>query len=350
MSRSTIDDLLRRHVQFWQPASGGRPLLAECPHPNWRPRPYPLADGSYASDPRRIVPEDIDVDKLLGFDAGLPDLTTADKIDGLRPVYPTAWMASLLGCPIVAGSASCSARPAAAAGEDGMSAFDVEAALRSPWLDLMDRVLAEAVTAAGSAYPTMQLHLRGVIDMLAAYLGEQRLCIGLYDCPDRLGQLAGAFADLYIEVARRGLRLRPAWRGGCVSVWGLYAPGDLVDYQIDASCLISPDAYRAHFTAVDAKVLSAFDYSLVHLHAIGLHLIDTVLDTGGLRAVQINLDREAGRWDQAAILAAGARVQDRGKSLLLSGELDDRELAEFLDALQPGGLAIFYWKPRPSCS
>ena len=72
MTQTNIGELLQKHERFWTPGSGSKPLVAECPHPDWRPKPYPLAGGTHVSDARRIAPQDIDVRGLLAADAGLP--------------------------------------------------------------------------------------------------------------------------------------------------------------------------------------------------------------------------------------------------------------------------------------
>ena len=240
---------------------------------------------------------------------------------------------------------SCSSKPAVEKVEGRLPMPDPHLLRQSPWLDVMDRVIAAEVAVAGSARGAGQLHLRGVIDVLAAYLGEERLCTAVYDDPEGLRQLAEGFADLYIETAGRGLQTRPPWRGGYVSTWGLYAPGPLVDYQIDASSLLSLETYREHFSPFDARVLSAFAHTVIHLHSCGLHAVPAVLDTDGVQAVQISLDREAAGYRQEPVLEACEQIQSRNKSLLVCGELEEDELDEFQRRLRPEGLAIFYWKP-----
>ena len=182
--------------------------------------------------------------------------------------------------------------------------------------------------------------------MLAAYLGEERLCTLVYDMPRDLERLADRFADLYIGIAERDLQQRRPWKGGYVSSWGVYAPGPLLDYQIDASSLFSLETYQRHFAVFDAKVLSKFPYTLIHLHNCGLHILEAVLAMKGVHAVEISLDREAVTWKPEAILNRCRLIQEHGKALLLSGELAPAERDEFLRTLRPGGLAIFYWKPR----
>ena len=344
---SDLDRLLARHTSFWELRDSKDVLLARVPHPNWRPRPYPVAGGGWIESPRRIEPASVDVDRLLGLDGAPEDLTCGDMIRPVRTVFPVSWMESLLGCPIFVSAYSCSAKPVAA-GEPGITRFSMRDALASPWLPVMDRVVRREVEAAAGTRPAGQLHLRGVVDMLAAYLGEEKLCTSLYDEPRQLERLAASFARLYIEVARRGLAMRPPWNGGYTSVWGVHAPGDLVDYQMDASSLISPELYRRHISRYDEMVLQEFSYSVLHLHACGMHLVDTIGRMRGVRAVEITLERETGKWDKDRIVAACRLLKDMGKPLLLSGELSEREADEMREEIGAGALAIFHWLPaRP---
>ena len=342
-----LNKLLEKHRAYWD-CSNSDPLIAEVSHPDWKPRPYPLSENRFATEARMIEAGEMDVDRLLGIAEGFPELTAGDRINPVDTVYPVSWMASLLGCPIYASPYSCSAKPVVGRAGGGIADFDIAAALTSPWLGVMDSVLNTAVGAAGGERPVAQLHLRGVVDMLAAYLGEQRLCTALFDEPEELEKLAHTFADLFLEIAGRGLSRRPPWFGGFVSDWGVYGPGRLVDYQIDASSIISPDLYKRHLKQWDEKILTCFDFSVTHLHACGLHMIDNVLDTRGISAIEITLERETGVWEQDRIVSVCRKIQSRGKPVLINGELNDAELQEMLGSLKPEGLAVFFWKPKGS--
>ena len=340
-----LEKLLQRHRAFWNPSSGTEPIVAELPARTWQRKPYPLSDGSYAVEPREIRPSDMDIDKLLGLDQGLPGLTVGDCIRTVTTVYSVSWMESLLGCPLYASAYSCSSKPVVRSAAEGLRVFNLGNALRSPWLALMERILEREVEEAGTELPADQLHLRGVVDMLAAYLGEEVLCTSLIDSHKALKALAEIFAELFLRVVKKSLRKRPPWRDGYVSCWGIYAPGPLIDYQIDASSIISPRLYKKHISPYDERILSEFPYSMTHLHSCGLHMIDVVLDTRGVSAIEVSLDRETGDWDKEYILDACNKIQRRGNPLLINGELNDEELDEFLNVLKPGGLAIFYSRP-----
>ena len=336
-----LETLLDRHTRFWGRGPADRPLLARMPPYPWVRKPYPISSGEKnVVGPSPLTPVDVDVERLLGLDRPPPDLTVGDLLLSVGCVYPEAWMESLLGCPILASDTSVVARSVGVAMPQAAAAFAVEGALGSPWLRVMHAVLDRAVAAAGDARPVRSLHMRGVIDMLAAYLGEERLCLAIHDCPDELAVLANRFTELYIAIAHGDLLRRRLWQGGYVSTWRVYAPGPLLDYQIDASNLFSPRMYQQHFLAYDRRVLSTFPYSVTHLHATGLHQLDALLALPEARAIQINLDRETGVWDKAGVLACCQRTQAQGKSLIITGELDDAELEEFRAALDPRGLAI----------
>lgn len=337
--------LLERHRAFWERASVERPLIGKEPPRQWTKRPYPVKGRGCVEDPTPILSRDVDVERLIGADDADRELLLGDLILPAGCLYPEAWMGSLIGCPIRASAYGCVARPAQVGLAAASTGFSVETALWSDWAAVMDCVLRTAADLFGERLPVRQLHQRGVIDMLAAFLGEVELCTAASDRADELRQLADQFADLYTAVVRRGLALRPVWRDGYVSVWNVYAPGPIVDYQVDASSLFSPRMYEELFLVHDRKVLREFPYSVIHLHACGLHILDGLLKMDELSAVQIQLDRETGVWEKEGMLACCRRVQEASKCLIINGELAENELAEFLSALSPNGLAVRYWEP-----
>ena len=332
-----LESILERHRRFWARAAVDRPLLARLPTREWRPRPYSLTGGREAIDPTEIQAADIDLERFVGTSAE----QTGDFIGHVGPAYPEAWMGALIGCPIYASAYGCVAKSTGIDLATAAEEFSVEQAFNSDWALLMDRVLQRAGEIAGDTLPVRQLHHRGVVDMLAAFLGEEALCRAVYDAPDDVRALAGKFAQLNVRAARRGLERRRPWHGGYASVWSLFAPGPHFDYQMDASSLFSPKVYGELFLKHDRAVVKEFEYSLMHLHGCGLHQLDNVLALDELSAVQINLDRETGACDKQLILSCCRRVQEAGKSLLIVGDLTDDELDELVASLDPRGLAIF---------
>ena len=344
-SDSTINGIIKRHIDFWNFSEVKSPLIDKMPFSGFKQKPYPLANGRYIVDPEIIVSHDIHIDRLLGLDRSRPELSNGDLLNNIGCVYPEAWMEALIGCFIYVSAFSCSSKPVEADREEDFYEFSMEYALNSEWLDVMDRIIIRAVDAARGELPVRQLHMRGVVDMLAAYMGEEKLCLALYDCPEKVEELADKFAKLYVMIAQRGLNIRPAWNGGYISVWGVYAPGPLLDYQADASNILSPQLYKRHILKFDNKVIDRFPYSVMHIHACQLHVLDAILEIKNLKAIEITLERETGVWEKERILEACRKIQKNLKCVIINGELSDDELKEFKGKLNPRGLAIFYWNP-----
>ena len=345
MRAPQLDELLRRHHDFWRRAPGSGPLVGRMPTRVWKERPFPLSDGRILHDPARIHPEDIDVDRMVGADRERADLFLGDMVRPLLYPLPQAWMGALIGCPIHASAFGCVAKPTGVDLEDAARAFSVDDALNSDWAPVMDRMLDRAAEVAAGERAVRQLHLRGIIDMFAAYFGEDRLCMAVYDAPDAIAALGDRFVEVHIATAARGRARRPLWHGGAVSLWFIHAPGPNLDYQVDASSLFSAEVYEKHFLQFDRKILATAPYNLTHLHSCGLHILDALLKLDEARAFEINLDRETGAWDKDRILYWCKRIQDAGKALLIWGELAEDEFAEFREALSPDGLAFTYWNP-----
>ena len=345
MTATDIDQLLHRHVLFWRQGAVDRPLVGKVPTTRLEPKPYPVRGGRELIDPTPLRPQDVDVDRLVGADRAPGQLLIGDLIQPAGCVYPEAWMESLIGCPIMASAYGVVAQPVGLSLAEALDGFSIEAALQSGWAGIMDSVLLRQREVFGQSLPVRQLHQRGIIDMLAACLGEVQLCTCALDQPRLLEELADRFAELYFLVANRGLTMRAPWHGGYVSVWNVYAPRPVLDYQVDASSLFSSALYEKCFLKCDRRVLSQFPYCVIHVHACGLHILDALLKLDELSAVQIRLDRETGIWEKERVLACCKNVQKCSKSLIVTGELTEDELAEFLSALRPEGLAIYYWNP-----
>jgi len=250
--------IIKKHVDFWTLAEVKEPLVGKLPFAGWQQKPYPLSNGREIINPALITAGDIDIDRLLGLDGKLRQPFGDNIINCIGPIYSESWMEALIGCPVYASAYSCTAKPVLSDIHASPVDFDMEKILQSDWLKIMDALLRRAVTISNAGIAVRQLHLRGVIDMLAAYMGDENLCLAFYDQPELLEALADKFADLYITIASRGLRIRPQWNGGFVSGWATFAPGPLVDYQIDASNLLSTQLYEKYILKYDKKILKEF--------------------------------------------------------------------------------------------
>ncbi|HHW31578.1 MAG TPA: hypothetical protein GXX20_07900 [Clostridiaceae bacterium] len=344
MDEELIRKAIEKHIEFWK-LSNKEPLLARIPFSGFKKKPYPVKGGKELVDPERIFPGDIDVSRLVGAEISNPEPFNGDMANFAGCLYPEAWMESIIGCPIYASAFSCSAKPIPGDIEKAMEEFTVEGALKSEWFEVINDVMRKLNEKAGFDIAVRQLHFRGIIDMLAAFMSEEKLCLSIYDYPEKVAELADKFTELYILTVQRNIDMRQQWKGGYISVWGVFAPEPVLDYQIDASSLFSLNTYREHFLKFDKKIIDRFPYSVMHMHACGLHILDAVLEIENLKAVEITLERETGVFKKEMILESCKKIQAASKSVIINGELSEEELNEFVEKLKPEGLAIFYWKP-----
>jgi len=250
MDKNMIMKAIEKNKEFWK-LTNKEPLLARIPFSGFNKKPYPVKDGREIMDPERLFPIDIDIDRLIGVGKSNPEPFNGDMVNFAGCLYPEAWMESIIGCPIYASAFSCSSKPVSEDIESAMDEFTVEGALKSEWFEVMNNVMKKLIDKAGDDLPVRQLHFRGVIDMLAAFMGEEKLCFSIYDYPEKVAELGDKFAD----------------------------------------------------------------------------------------------ERETGVFKKEFILESCKKIQAASKSVIVNGELNEDELAEFKEKLNPAGLAIFYWKP-----
>ena len=341
-----LETILQRHSDFWK-RKNGQAVLQRVPFVKWHTKPYPVK-GRNIADPECIKPDDIDIDRFLGLGESLPKPNTGNRINTVMPRYPQSWMSGIIGCDICASSVSCTA----VGGKFGSAAeaseqFRIDEALGSEWYALLQLCTDALIEYAGSKIAVSQMHLRGIIDMLAAYFKEDELCMAAYDYKEAIKTLAHKFAKLYITVAKNDISKRGMWKGGQAVSWGVYAPGELLSYQIDASNLFSRSMYEDIFLGFDEMIINEFEYSLCHIHYTGLHVAQSLCSIENLGCIQINLDREAAPdWSLEKVIDCCKTVQSAGKCVLINGELEQYEVNRILEELEQQGLMMIYWNPE----
>lgn len=329
-----------RHDLYWKNQEG--PLICKSPFRHWVPKPYPLKKGRFATQPSKITPSDLDISAIIKC-PDENDLFNGDLIDSVGSMFPTSWMEAIAGCDIFVSAHGCVARPAVKTIREAIEKFSIEKAMKSEWFSLLNDFVDLCIEHANRKKPVQQPHFRGVVDVVAAFLGEQVFCESIYDNPDELKKIIHLISELFIEVAKIVNRKIPDWYNHHVSCWKISAPDKLLDYQIDASSLLNPRLYYDFFGNIDRSILKEFPYSVVHTHSICLSHIQHFLDSDTKTCIEINLDREAVPWNPELIVSACCLIQAKGKPILLDGMLTDDELNGLINLIDSRGLAINYW-------
>ena len=250
------------------------------------------------------------------------------------------WMEAIAGCAIHSGKEEamwakpvvnddCGELPAVVPDQD------------NPWLRKLLELTVSLVEAADGSYLVSQTLQRGPSDMLSALLGDVRMGLWLYDHPDRVRELLSRCADAFIAVTRAQYAMIPRFHGGW-ALWnyGLWAPGSVTRLQTDSSVQISSEMYRDFILPHERRIMASFAYCLMDLHSAGtLSHCDALIQEPQLEAISVTLDRYENGPSIEALLPVFRKILET-KSLLVYGEVTERELENLVADLPPTGLCI----------
>jgi hypothetical protein len=279
------------------------------------------------------------LDPLASLQATRPyRLVDGDYLGGWG-AYDQCWTEALLGCRVLRAGPSVWTEPFIYHWQD----LDrLPAGGDQAWLDELLRVNQIIVDAVGSSYPISQPLLRGPLDMAEAAMPSAMLYAGFYEEPERLRGFLMLCAHLFVHAARRRLDCTPPFHAGYAVryEWGLWAPGTTVQFQADASRNLSATMYRQFLLDVDRAIAGAFEYSIMHTHSGSRHILPVLIDNPELKAIEVTLDPAPYGPPPLDLLADFERIQQAGKSLLISGPMRQADLQVLLNRLSPVGLGI----------
>ncbi len=334
---ASLEEKIQRYRAFWNREAVDRPLIGFSLG-GWFPlKSYSAMEnlrGIPRLQPEMIRPEALfaDYDRLIEQFDKVED----DVIRAVAPIPPFPWFEAMLGVPVEVGNESIWAREG---GFEYAQMDRLDFSPQNPWR----RKYLEIVAALSDRYrgkvPVGQPILRGSSDMVASLRGSQQMIFDFYDCPDLFQRLAAKCTKLIIDLVEEQHRITGFFAGGTViEQFALWAPGKIIRMQEDASALFSPDLYTKLLQEEDRKQAAAFPYSLIHLHASSLHLIDRIADIRELRCLQINKD--TGGTEIEREIPYFRTVQDREKTLLIRGKLTLEDLSLLRKNLSPRGLYL----------
>jgi len=340
-----FENLKERHTAFWEMKNADAPLMSVGRYHPLQPRaPIPLADGTTATEGRRLTPDLIDHVQLAAIHGQPSSAFAGDFVHGVAP-YDMCWAEVITGCPLywMAGhvwTTPCEddgAQYVRLRSEDG-GWEHLRVAPDNVWLHKLLTLTRLLVERAQGRYPITQPLLRGPIDILTAVLGDESSCFLMKDDPKRFRRLLDVCTDNFITIMKAWMAASPPFQGGYCE-YGIWAAGTVVRTQADNAALISPQDYREFLKPCDERICDAFDYPLIHTHSGVIHImVDSLLDTEKLRAVQVSLDYPAGP-PISEILPILQRINEC-KPLIITGGLTAKELEMLQSELSPQGLCL----------
>jgi hypothetical protein len=344
-----ISQLTQRHRAFWERTEVHAPLLSVKPSFTLKTLQIPVRADVELADDGHLKPEMLDPERH--YAQLIRNWEDAGPVDGdlfriVTPYLLVPWLEAICGCKVRYFRQSGTMYP-----EMPGAPGDWESVLRlktgqhdNPWRRCLREFHAVLQDLAREQYPAgIPMPMRGPIDILAALVGVEQMCLAFAEQPDLIQEALARVTDLWIEVVSEQVALVRPWAGGMAGCeqYGLWAPGTNAVTQCDLAVVISRRTYERFLTPCDARICASLEYPIMHLHSAGLHVLDAVVATPGLAAVQVVVDPGPADPPLLSLLPKFQRVQAAGLPLIIHfSAATQAELDTLLKGLSPAGLCV----------
>jgi hypothetical protein len=331
----------KRHLAFWDLSETDRPLLGFTIG-------LGLDSWSYWQENKaarallnreQILPDDINPADFVEDQQKYLELCDQIDDDTIRTVMPLAsipWMEAILGCPVLSSEAGFrSAEILRTAG----SLQPVSLNPDNPWIKKYLQFIELYTREFSGKYPVSQSILRGPSDLACALLGAENAAIALVTESQAIHQLLDYVTSQLEKFLRLQLGYLPKFQDGYViAQYDIWTPEPCIRFQEDFSVLFSPQNYTEFLKPRDERLAAVSPYTLIHLHASSLFLIDQFLEVSQIRAYQVTKDPGITRLSD--MMPALIKIQQAQKPLVVKGQFDNADLELMKRKLSLCGLCI----------
>ena len=286
-----------------------------------------------------ITPDDIHPEDFVEDQRTYLEISNQIDDDVIRTAMPLAsvpWMEAILGCPVFSSEASLRSGEVLENAESFKPEFfDPE----NPWVRKYLDFITVYAAAFGDRYPIAQSVLRGPSDLASALLGAENATLALAMEPEALHRLLEHFTNHLAAFLKLQQGFIPSFHGGYViGQYEIWAPEPVIRIQEDFSVMYSPAFYKEFLKPMDIRLAGLSNYTLIHLHAPSLFLIDHLLDIPQIRVFQVSKD--AGRTALPDMIPALKKVQQAGRPLIVKGQFNKYDIDLLKENLSVRGLCI----------
>lgn len=285
--------------------------------------------------PEAINPQDFldDYDRLFLEHEEVGD----DLFWSASPLVGFPWMEAIVGCPVYASSETYWTIPFM---NSWNKLNEITFSFENKWFQKLLEFKEVLIEHTKGRYPvaTSFVPVRGIGDMMGAVLGQQRLCLELYDNPEKVKKLASVYADIWIKVAKAQIERASKFHNGYVVPWFNVWTLDYCQYtQEDSLSYFSPKFYKEILLKNHIKMINSLEYSFMHLHLDGLYCLNELYRIDNLKIIEVT--RDIAGPSMIELLPTLKEIQ-KHKPLLIWGDLTKEEIKELLNRLSPRGLCI----------
>jgi hypothetical protein len=330
----------KRHRAFWSLEDVERPLVGftiGAGADAWSYWQYNRA-AQELFNRHEITPEDIHPEEFVAGQHRYLAKSAEICDDVCRTAMPLAsipWMEAILGCPVNSSGSHLQAGPI----------LDNPALLKTRPFDMQNKWIRKYFEfieiyyqAFGEKFPVAQSVVRGPSDLACALLGVENATIALLENQESMHRLLGYACGHLEEFLKLHLNRLPKFHDGYViGQYEIWAPEPVLRIQEDFSVLYSPQLYREFLKPLDEKLAALSNYTLIHLHAPSLFLINIFLEIKFIHAYQVTKDIGSVLND---MIPALQNIQSAGRPLIIKGQFDMKEIDILKQTLSPRGLCI----------
>jgi hypothetical protein len=336
-----FNEYKKRHLAFWGLSEVERPLIGftiGAGLDSWSYWQYNKAAWALLNR-ERILPEDINPADFVEDQLKYLELCRQIDDDVWRAAMPLAsipWMEAILGCPVLSTEASLKSVEIL---NNASSLQPVRFNPHNPWIEKYLQFIRVYTQAFGTQYPVSQSVLRGPSDLACALLGAENATMALVMEPQAMHRLLNYVTSHLEKFIKLQLKHLPEFQKGFViGQYDIWAPESAIRIQEDFTVLYSPQFYTEFLKPMDERLAGLSPYTLIHLHASSLFLIDLFLEVPQIRAYQITKD--VGSAGLSDMMPGLLKIQQAGKPLIVKGQFDDADLDLMKRNLSLRGLCI----------
>ncbi|MDK2934181.1 MAG: hypothetical protein PWP27_1991 [Clostridiales bacterium] len=297
------------------------------------------SDNSESLFPKGLISyDDLTTDKFYEMYKNYAEnlLYDDDFVRTLDPVPSIPWIEAACGCPInFTGKNFWSQKIGFEKTQESLDNMPIS---DNPWI----KKYGEFVKFLASEFPDYaigQSILRGPLDVMCALVGDSETIYNLYDEPEFIKKGLRIFSDVFNEFIRIQNMYTPKYHDGYgIGQFYMWTPGTVCRIQEDSMALITPGHYDEYVYEADVKITSETEYSLYHVHATGMFIMDKIVRNKNLSIVQVSKDE--GNTKLSDLIDGMETIQNAGISVLIKGRFDKDDIDLMRKRLDKRALAL----------
>jgi hypothetical protein len=213
--------------------------------------------------------------------------------------------------------------------------------MNNPWYARLRRVTEFAAKRAKKDYCVAMTDLGGVLDILASFLGPEKLIITMNRQPELIDRCRTIILEKLLKVYDDLQTVIERYGEGCSSWMHLWCPKRWYPIQSDFSYMLSPKWFKRFALPDIIAQAEHLDYALYHLDGPNqlVHL-DDLLAVSAIHGIQwvpgaSEAPKCSDKW-----MPVYKKIQAAGKNIFIDFFEDLKGLSHFYTQLEPKGLLI----------